>query len=116
MPESGPGAAKGQSSLYSQLVSRFGKAKSCDRLGSPWSFCPLWNEPSPHRRARARGVQMLGKLGNGRKLALVNVSVKGIAVLTLSPLLDGPAARGRQDTGAPRVTETMTMARISCAE
>ena len=42
--------------------------------------------------------------------ALVIVSVKVIAALTPSPLLDGPEARSRQDAGAPSVAETMTKA------
>ena len=42
--------------------------------------------------------------------ALVIVSTQVIAALFLSPLLDGPAARGRQDAGAPRVAEAMSKA------
>ena len=42
--------------------------------------------------------------------ALVIVSTKVIAALFLSPLVDGPAARGRQDAGVPRVAETMSKA------
>ena len=45
--------------------------------------------------------------------ALVIVSAKVIATLASSPLLDGPAARGRQDADAPRVAETMTKVELN---